>query len=194
MERVTRLVLVALLVLLAPLSTAWAQSSTSCNITQQVVSGGLSVNATVSSLGFGTVTLSGNDQTVSASSGPVLRVIDASGSNSGWNLTFSSTAFSDGTGTIAATNFKFNPTGGSIVTANTSTQTVNGTSGPKETGGGAVALNVSRKVVTTSAGFGKGTYVYTPLPGNFSLTVPGTTVRGTGTFTATMTVTINSGP
>jgi len=156
-----------------------------------VSSGGLTITTQSGSVDFGTVTLTGDVQTVNATAAPTFRVKDATGSNAGWNITFSATSFSDGgTNTIANTAFTFNPTGGSVTAV--SGQAVDVSNGPRETGGGAVDTSASRKVVTTAAGYGKGRYDYTPLAGSFSLTVPATQLAGA--YTSTLTATVASGP
>jgi hypothetical protein len=155
-----------------------------------VASGGLTITTQAGSVDFGTVTLDGTDQTVAATAAPTFRIKDASGSNAGWNVTFSATSFSDGSNTIANTNFTFNPTGGTV--SHVSGQAINATNGPKETGGGAVDMSAARKVITTAATYGKGRYDYTPLAGNFSLAVAATTL--VGSYTSTLTATVASGP
>lgn len=167
-----------------------AQASTATG-SVTVASGGLTISTVTSTVNFGTVTLNGVDQTVTASAGPSFSIIDGTGSSAGWNVTFSATNFSDGgTNSIANTNFTFNPTGGTITRVGG--QTIDATNGPKETGGGAVDLSAARKVVTTAVGYGKGKYTYTPLDSNFSLTVPATTI--VASYTSTLTATVASGP
>ncbi len=156
-----------------------------------VVSGGLVVTVIGGgSVAFSNLTLNGTDQTVNPTGTPTIRVIDATGSNAGWNVTFTATDFISGANTIPNTNFSFNPTGGSLVRI--SGQAVDGTNGPKEAGGGSQVLSGSVKALTTSAGYGKGKYDYTPATGSFSLTVPATTL--VGTYTSTLTITLSSGP
>lgn len=176
---------VAMVALAAPAFAATSSASVT------VSSGGLTITTQSGSVDFGTVTLTGDVQTVTATGAPTFRVKDATGSNAGWNITFSATSFSDGgTNTIANTAFTFNPTGGSITAL--SGQAVDVTNGPKETGGGAVDMSAARKVVTTAATYGKGRYDYTPLASGFSLTVPATQL--TGSYTSTLTATVSSGP
>lgn len=147
-------------------------------------------------IGFPAVTLQGVDQTVAATTGPVFTIFDGTGSNAGWKVTFQATAFADDVGSIAATNFTFNPNGGvsTFAVDGTGGQAVDASNGPKEFGGGAVDLSAARQVVTTAAGYGKGKYTWTPAPGSFGLTIPATTLRGTGNFTSTLTATIVAGP
>jgi hypothetical protein len=170
-------------------TTASAFAATA-NGTVSVASGGLTITTQSGSVDFGTVTLDGTDQTVAATAAPTFRVKDATGSNAGWNVTFSATNFVDGSNNIPNTSFTFNPTGGSISLV--SGQAINATNGPKETGGGAVDMSAARKVVTTLANYGKGRYDYTPLAGNFSLSVPATTLIGS--YASTLTATVASGP
>lgn len=161
---------------------------------QQVLSGGLDISLTAGNVTFTSVTLTGSDQTVPATTTPTIRVKNMSGATTGWNVSLSSGNFTDGTGTIASSNFTFNPTGGTVTAANATTQTVDGTNGPKEAGGGAQVLSSSVKVLTAANNYGRGTYTYNPAASSFQVTVPATTVRGSGTFVGTFTFTINSGP
>lgn len=187
MKRIAILILLAVATLAFWPATAQAATATA---TVTVASGGLSISTQSGSVNFGTVTLSGVDQTVTAASAPTFQVIDATGSNAGWNVTFSATSFSSGANSIANTNFTFNATGGTVT--GVTGQAVDPTNGPKEAGGGALDMSAARKVVTTLAGYGKGKYTYAPLAGNFSLFVPATTLAGT--YTSTLTATVASGP
>jgi hypothetical protein len=194
MKRNIRLLALVAACLMLCLSPSRAGTSATVTGTVTINSGGLDISADGTNIAFPAVTLQGVDQTVTATTGPTFTIFDGTGANSGWNVTFSATDFTDTTGTIANTQFTFNPTGGTITRSGTGGQAVDGTGGPKETGGGAVDMSAARKVVTTAATFGKGKYTYAPLAGNFSLTVPATTLRGSGAFTSTLTATISSGP
>jgi hypothetical protein len=137
--------------------------------------------------------MDGTDKTTTGAASPIFTLADATGSDKGWNVVLSSTDFSDGTGTISANNFTFNPTTGVIAVV--AGQAIDATNGPLETGGGGQSLAAPGfKVVQAQPGYGKGTYTYTPAAGKFSLVVPASTVVNSGDFTATMTATISQGP
>lgn len=183
--------LVSILVALYLMYGSSPSCAASAPVTITVASGGLTVTVIGGgSITFSNLTLDGTDQTVNPTSAPTIRMIDATGSNAGWNITFTATNFTSGSNTIANTNFSFNPSGGSLTRI--SGQSIDNTNGPKEAGGGSQALSGSVKAITTNAGYGKGKYDYTPTTGSFSLTVPATTL--VGNYTSTLTITISSGP
>jgi len=191
MKRTSRMLIVAAIVAALAGGNLRPASAAAANATVTISSGGLTLTTQSGSVDFGTVALTGDNQTVDATSSPTFRVKDATASNAGWNVTFSASNFSDGgSNTIANTNFSFNPTGGTITAL--SGQAVDASNGPKETGGGAVDMSSARKVVTTAAGYGKGRYDYTPAAGNFGLTIPATTLAAN--YTSTLTATVASGP
>ncbi|MBI3930093.1 MAG: WxL domain-containing protein [Armatimonadetes bacterium] len=155
----------------------------------RLVGGQLTLATNGADVVMGDVVLTGNDQLSSGSSTPTFTIIDATGSGNGWNLTVQSSDFSDGLNVIPAANFSYTASGG-ILTA-VFGQTVDGAGGPRETGLSG-PLNLTLKAVTTSVGFGRGNYTWSPGASSFSLLVPAETFAGT--YTATMTFTLASGP
>ncbi len=144
------------------------------------VTGGALTN-TAQPIAFGSIALSGADQTVPATAA-VWQAKDARGTADGWNVTLSSTNFT-GAGTIAVANFKVKQDLAAIVT-------VAGNTAPTSLVTGFQPLGATPlKVLQATGGAGMGTYDYTP---NFQLTVPAST--GAGAYTANVTVSINSGP
>ncbi|MCH8920478.1 MAG: hypothetical protein IIA23_07200 [Chloroflexi bacterium] len=132
---------------------------------------------------FPGVTLNGLDQTVTGST--TAWQADGEAGPGGWNLTVSSTDFSDGgTESIAVGNFEIRLLDSNIVRVSgspklpTSTQTTF-----------AALSGTPLKIVSAALGDGKGVYNLTP---DFQLTVPGETPPGN--FTATVTVSVAIGP
>jgi hypothetical protein len=128
-------------------------------------------------------------QTAQNNSGTLtLSAADATCSGLGWNVTVLSSdlAYSGaGSGSaIPAANFAV---GTPATPAQESGQAVDGTNGPVAGVGG--ELNAARKVVFANANYGMGSYTQS-LP--VTLTVPARSV--VGTYTATLTVSINQGP
>jgi len=186
-----RKILICLVALFFVSTECSCAATTTVPVNVTVASGGYTIVVLGGgTIEFGTVTLNGDDQTVSPASVATLRIVDATGSNAGWNVTFVVTDFISGSNTIPKANLSFNPSSGSITRV--SGQTIDGSNGPKETGGGSQALSSSVKVVTTNVGYGKGRYDYSPALSSFSLVVPATTL--VGTYTSTLTVTLSSGP
>ncbi|MGI9252351.1 MAG: WxL domain-containing protein [Thermomicrobiales bacterium] len=118
-----------------------------------------------------------------------LSAADTTCTGLGWNVTVSSSALAysgSGSGSsIPAANLVLGtpntPTG-------TSGQAVDATGGPKVVGTGG-ALSSAREVIDANANYGMGAYSQT-VP--VTLTIPARSV--VGTYTATLTVTISSGP
>ncbi len=144
------------------------------------VVGGALTN-TAQPIAFGSVALSGADQTIAAAAA-VWQAKDARGTGDGWNVTLSSTNFT-GAGTIAVANFKVKQDQAAIVTVSGNTAPSSLVPGFQPLGG------TPLKLLQATGGAGMGTYDYTP---NFQLTVPAST--GAGAYTANVTVSINSGP
>ena len=144
------------------------------------VLGGALTN-TAQPIAFGNVALSGADQTVLAAAA-VWQAKDARGTGDGWNVTLGSTSFS-GAGTIPVANFKVKQDLVDIVT-------VSGNTAPTSLVTTFQSLSVTPlKVLQATGGAGMGTYDYTP---DFQLTVPASAVAGS--YTANVTVSINTGP
>lgn len=170
-------------------SGAYAGTTVSVPVTVNVVGGDLQVGA-AGAIEFPSVTLDGSDVDAQAAAAPSFTLVDARGTGEGWNLTLQSTDLTDGEKSIDASNFLFNPTGGSITAVKG--QSIDVTNGPKESNAGAVSLDTPRKVVTTSQGYGKGKYTYEPASPGFQLHVDASTL--TGSYTGTVTATVASGP
>jgi len=168
---------------------ASADTRATVPVTVSVVGGELQA-ASSGVVAFPAVTLDGTDHDSAAVSAPSFTLVDARGTGEGWNLTMQSSDLTDGSSVIRAANVKFDPAGGSL--SKVKGQAVDASSGPKETGSGQVSLDTTRKVVTTSAGYGKGRYVYEPQSASFSLHVDASTL--TGNYTGTITATLSSGP
>ncbi len=147
------------------------------------VSGVIPLNITTAAVTVSGVTLDGTDQTVNGSTSAWRA--DAVGESGGWNVTVSSTDFTNAeSNTIAVSNFEIRLLVANIVRISgsfdlpTSTQTsfdsLSGT---------------ARKIASAASGKGDGVYDLTP---GFQLTVPAETY--TGSYTATVTVAISAGP
>jgi hypothetical protein len=126
-------------------------------------------------------TLDGTDQT--ATYAPVLGVVDARGSGSGWNLTVSATNFSDGAGHTLApgtiTGAAQVCRAGSSCTAATSA----GITYPLTVGA------VASKFFNAALNTGLGKIDVTP---TFSVSIPGNAYAGT--YTSTVTLAATTGP
>lgn len=154
----------------------------------QQLSGG-NRSATITNATMSGLTYSHADQTNDHNLN--LTVNDNTGTGEGWNVTVQSSNFiysGDYNGTdINASNFE-------ILSANTpqyiSGQAIDGGNGPKAPSSNATgSLDVARKVLHSNPGYGQGSYSQAL---NVRLTVPG--MSRAGTYTASLTVTISSGP
>jgi hypothetical protein len=144
------------------------------------VQGGNLTN-TAQNVAFGSVALSGSDQTVPATA-QTWQAKDARGTGDGWNVTVSSTNFT-GAGAIDVANFKMRQLQAAITT-------VSGNTAPSSLVTTFQSLSaLPLKVLQATGGAGMGTYDYIP---DFQLTVPASAAAGS--YTANVTVSINSGP
>ena len=139
---------------------------------------------TTASISFPGVTLGGADQTVTGSTSAWQ--VD-SADKKGWHVTVASTDFSNGGGnTIAVANFEIRLLDANIVV-------VSGQGGNKAPVSTQITFTplsgTALKIVTAAKGAGQGVYDLTP---DFQLTVPAETF--TGSYTATVTVSIIVGP
>ena len=142
---------------------------------------GGSLTNTAQNIGFGSVALTGANQTVAATAA-TWQAKDARGTGDGWNVTLSSTNFT-GAGTIDVANLKMKQDTAAIIT-------VSGNTAPSSLVTTFQSLGtLPLKVLQATGGAGMGTYDYTP---NFQLTVPASAAAGA--YTANVTVSINSGP
>lgn len=173
---------------------ASAQLTANPTATVTVAPGALSIVSNGGSVTFPSVTLDGTDKPpVAATAAPVLTLTDATGSGAGWNVAVVSTDFQHDTlasTTIPVANFSYAPTGGTITRV--SGQGITNPGGPAETGVAAAPLGTAVKSVVANANFGRGRYTWSPAAGSFTLGVPAETLAGS--YTATMTFTISSGP
>lgn len=151
----------------------------------------LSISRQSGSLTFSGVTLTAIDQVVAGNAAPTWRV-DARSTTTGWNVTLQVSDFTaTGGKVINASNLSYTAINGTITKIGGGSQNVDPTNGPKETGLTGT-LDTPRKAVTTNAGYGDGRYDWSADATQFQLTVPATTL--TGSYSATLTATIGSGP
>lgn len=116
---------------------------------------------------------------------------DTSGTGAGWNVTVQSSALAysgvNGGSPIPAANLAVTTAGAPTLVSG---QAIDPSGGPKVPSTNATGtLDVARKTIQADAGFGQGSYVQTL---NVSLSVPAQSRAGT--YTATLTVTIATGP
>lgn len=127
-----------------------------------------------------TDTLDGTDQTVSWSA--LLGVVDARGTGAGWNLTMSSTGFSDGSGhTLAA---------GTVTGVSAACHAGSSCTAATNAIGYPIGLSTTAaKFFNASANTGMGKVDVTP---SVSVLIPGNAFAGT--YSATVTLAAVSGP
>ena len=183
------LVLFLVVALLAISAVVYAETAT------VTVSGG-TLSVTPANVTLSAVTLDGTDQlSTSASGANSWSASDPTGSGAGWNLTIDSTDFTDGgtplrTIDISAADQEFKiqllDTNIAVTAGNTKpTSSVTALTAIPEAP--AAALKFASAALNT----GMGDYTLNP---NFELEVPSETFVGTGSYTATITVSIVSGP
>ncbi|MGD0204986.1 MAG: hypothetical protein ABSB57_00840 [Dehalococcoidia bacterium] len=138
---------------------------------------------TTAPISFPNVTLNGASQTVDGSTSAWQA--DATGESGGWKVTVASTDFTNGSGkTIAVDKFEIRLLDVNIVRVS------GDPNGPVSTQTTFAALGAAaRKIASAAVNTGDGVYDLTP---NFRLTVPAETYSGS--YTATVTVSISSGP
>jgi plastocyanin len=149
--------------------------------TVTIQGGTLSVATTP--VAFGTISLSGVDQTVDTQPTP-WNATDARGSGAGWNVTLTSTSFSSAGGTITVDNFKMKLDDVNIAT-------ISGNTPPTSQATTYQPLDsvTPLKLIAAAATTGMGSYDFTP---DTRLVVPAESAPGA--YEAFMTVSINSGP
>lgn len=144
-------------------------SAASTTVTVTVTSGALSISVPVSTnLGSGAP-----GTTVSSAMGPITVTDDRALLSASWTVTVSSTDFANGSSTIPATDFGYDP--GTITT--TGTITVTGTP--------ITLSNSAQPAVTGTAGVGNNTASWDP---TLSVAVPASAVGGVYTGTVTNSV------
>ncbi len=153
-------------------------------VTQSVNAGTLT--GTVADVTLTAVNYSHSDQTNAGTL--TLTVDDSRGVGTGWNVTIQAGAFTDGSNSIAASNFSVTSAGTPTATAG---QAVDATNGPKvpATTTLPATLDTARKVIQANSGYGQGTYTQSL---GVSLVIPGQTKAGT--YTSTLTTTATDGP
>lgn len=182
-----------------PLPTAGAtatrtatRSSTGGNTAQTVIinpvppCGGGALNLTPpTTVAFPSTTLNGMDKTLTSSA--ALTVNDLRGTNTGWNLSLTSTTFASGAYTL--------PTGAAQVTSVDATPQGSACSAPTSTVPvpvtvpAGVTAPTAAKIFNAAIGSGAGPV---DLSANLSLTIPSRT--HVGTYTSTWTFTLATGP
>lgn len=164
-------------------STSWAGAIA----TFQGNCGGGSLSVTPpTTVSFGTLTLSGVDQTLTANLAPT--VDDATGTGSGWNVTGTSTQFRNSAGKTLPTTATTVTAGSASATAGTCEMPTNQISYPLVLPAAATAPTAV-KLFNAKAHTGLGQFLVTLAT---QLTVPANAYSGT--YTSTWTVTIASGP
>jgi hypothetical protein len=128
-----------------------------------------------------TDTLDGTDQTVSYA--PILGVIDARGSGSGWNLQISATTFSDGSGHTLAAGQVSSVTQGCKAGSTCTVGTSSGITYPLTIGG------VAAKFFNAALNTGLGKVDVTP---TIEVSIPGNAYAGS--YTSTVTLAAATGP
>jgi hypothetical protein len=138
---------------------------------------------TTAAITFPNVTLDGTDRTVDGSTSAWQA--DAVGESGGWNVTVASTDFDNGASkTIAVSNFEVRLSDANIAVVSGDTNK------PVSTQTGFASLSgTALKIASAASGTGDGVYDLTP---DFRLAVSAETY--TGSYTATVTVTISAGP
>lgn len=143
----------------------------------------MAMNITTAAINFPGVTLDGTDQIVTGSTNAWQA--DATGESGGWNISIASTDFNNGTGkTIAVSNFEIKLQDAKIVMVS------GDINGPVSTQTSFTPLGgTALKIASAAVSEGNGVYSLTP---DFRLAVPAETYQGS--YTATVTVAVNSGP
>lgn len=126
-------------------------------------------------------TIDGSDQTVSYS--PVLGVVDARGSGAGWNVTISSTTYSDGSGHTLQPGSVTGVTQGCHSGSSCTAATSSGITYPLS------LTTTAAKLFNAAAATGMGKVDLTP---TVEVQIPGNAYAGT--YTSTLTLATVSGP
>ena len=161
------------------------------------VAGNITATATVSGAGSlalsnGTTaslsdTLDGTDQTVGYT--VPLTLTDARGSGAGWNLTLTSTTFSDGSGhTLSTSASTIASVAMACVAGGSCTNATNAITYPVTVPAAATAP-AAVKVFNSAANAGMGRFTITP---TINVAIPGNSYAGT--YSSTLTVAAVSGP
>jgi hypothetical protein len=159
------------------------------------VSGG-SLSVTPGNVTLSSVTLDGTDKaSTSASGSNSWSAADARGTGAGWNLTIDSTDFTDGGTPLRTINISAADQQFKIQLLDTNITVTAGNTKPTSSVTSLTAIPeapaAALKFISAATNTGMGTYAIHP---NFELEVPAETYVGSGTYTATVTVSAVSGP
>ena len=131
-------------------------------------------------------TLDGTDQSVSYSI--PLTMNDLRGSGAGWNLTMTSTTFTNGTQTLATTASSIASAASACTAGGTCTNPTNAIGYPLTVPAAATAP-AAVKVFNAAANTGMGRFTVTP---SINVSIPGNSYAGS--YTSTLTIAAVSGP
>ena len=132
------------------------------------------------------VTLDGTDQTVAYT--VPLTMNDLRGSGAGWNLTMTSTTFTNGTQTLATTASSIASASSSCTAGGTCTNPTNSITYPLTVPAAATAPTAV-KVFNAAANTGMGRFTVTP---SINISIPGNSYAGT--YNSTLTIAAVTGP
>ena len=180
---------ISLLLLVASAATVYAETA-SVGVT------GGSLSVTAANVTLSAVTLNGTDQTsTSAAAANTWTGIDARGTGVGWNVTIDSTDFTDGGTPLRTIDISVADQESKIQLLDANIATTAGNGVPTSSATTLTAIPTtgisSLKFVSAAIDAGMGTYTMQP---NFELEVRAETFVGTGTYTATITVTAVTAP
>lgn len=172
----------------AAITASIASPAFAANDVTQVITANGTFTASIASASMNTISYSNTAVTTAGTMN--MSVDDGRGNSAGWNVTVASTDFDyAGASTIGIDipndNFAITATNDPAYVAG---QTIQPT-GPVAVAAGAASLDTARETIQAAAGTGSGQYTQA-LP--VSLLVPA--FSQAGTYTATLTVTITSGP
>ncbi len=161
----------------------WLAAMAALVLAPALVPSAAALTITTAAITFPGVTLDGSNQMVNGSTSAWRA--DANGETGGWNLTVASTDFDNGAGkTIPVSNFDIQLFDANIAVVS------GDTNGPVSTQTTFATLSGTALMIA-SAAVGEGDGVYDLTPG-LRLTVPAETY--TGSFTATVTISVSVGP
>lgn len=132
-------------------------------------------------------TLDGTDQTASYSL--ALGLNDVRGSGAGWNMTVTSTSFSDGTHTLANNSSTIASLAVACLSGGTCTNPTNAISYPLGVPAAAGSAPTAVKFFNAAANTGMGRFTVTP---SIDVAIPGNAYAGS--YTSTVTIAAVSGP
>ncbi|MHB1783539.1 MAG: WxL domain-containing protein [Acidimicrobiales bacterium] len=171
-----------------------AQSGTvvttgTANATGTLDAGTLSFASMPANLTFPAITLGGQDQTTSAHL--AIDIADATGSGAGWNVTITSTQFSDGSASLpaSATSVNAAPSASCDAGASCTPATLSSAITYPVTIPVGPAAPAATRVYSAAAGSGMGDQTFSP---TFTLAVPANTAAGA--YSSNWTLSLVSGP